>query len=150
GEILVGRPGEGAMIDDDVVRSAARGQCIDLPAAHLFRTGLARPDADVLHDDVVGEDGETAPDQRDSRGRRSLTGNRQVGLANRDVFPPEIDDAADFEDDDAWPGSFHSLAERSGTLCSERGYAHERAAPSARRVRCPAERSGKREWTISG
>jgi hypothetical protein len=99
-EILVGAPRRRTVIDDDVVSAVGRDG-VDFPAAGLGLARFARSNADVLNDDVVSRDRQTALDQGDARRRRRLPGDRDVGVSYGERHAIEIDHAGHFEYDDA-------------------------------------------------
>ena len=130
-QVLVGRPREGAVIDDDVVRSAARRQSVDFPVAALGGTGFAGTHANVLDDDVVRPDADATANNGDARCGRGLARDGHMRLADRQVLPREVDDPADLEDDHAPSGSLQGSAQRAGSAGGEAGDTHHLAAAAA-------------------
>src|SRR5688572_19044426 len=88
------------MIDDDVARRPGR-DAVGFPTALLRSARLAGTNADVLDHDVVRLNAEAALDERDARARRGLPRDREERLGDLELLFAEIDDTADFEDDDA-------------------------------------------------
>src|SRR5439155_3879255 len=82
-QILVACPGEAAMVDDHVMRAADGGNAVRFPTERRLPRA-SDPDPYMLDDDVVRPDVDAAADQRDSRRRRGLTSNGQIGLFDRD------------------------------------------------------------------
>ena len=79
----------------------------------LRHAGVAGAHADVLDDHVVRGDVDAAADQRDARRRRGLAGDGQEGLVDLERLHAEVDDAADFEHDDARTLGLQRFAQRA-------------------------------------
>ena len=135
-EVLVHRPGEGAMINDQIVR--ARGRDGVFGEARRARLAIvARPDAQVLDDHVVGLHINAAANQRDARRRGRLPRNRDVRMVDRDCLLLEIDDTAHFEHDDPRAFFCDGFPQASRSVIVQRGDPHDLAAAAAIRDRLP-------------
>jgi hypothetical protein len=99
----------------------------------------------VLQHHVVGGDVDTGANQRDAGRRRGLAGHSKERLGDLDLVLRHVDDAADFEHDDARAVGFERREQRAGSARSERRDAQDLAAASARRVRGRTLRSGEGE-----
>ncbi len=93
GQILIDRPRQRTVIDDDVVGADGRER-IGLPAAAWANAGRSGAYADVLQDYVVRQQVDAGADQRDAGGGRRLSGDRQERLGDlqlallRSITPP--------------------------------------------------------------
>ena len=76
-QVLVGGPGERAVIDDHVVGAADRGDGVVVVARQARPAAVARPHADVPDDHVVRGDVDAAADQRDAGRGRGLAGDSE-------------------------------------------------------------------------
>ena len=145
-QVLVGGPGQRAVVDDHVVRAALRGDRVEVAAAPSRGAGLAGPHADVPHDHVVRGDVDAAADQRDAGRRRGLAGDGEErlvdlqrrarpGRSRRRLRTRRCAGPWSRAPREASPGrSAASVVTRR--IC---------AAAAARRVRGPALRAGKGE-----
>ena len=70
------------------------------------------------------------------------------GFGDLDLVLREVDDAADFEHDDARAVRLERLEQRARAARRQRRDAHDLAAAPARRVRGPALRAGKGEQIV--
>ena len=62
------------MIHNHVMRAARRRDAVRLPPAFLGATRLSGPHTDVLQNDIVRSDPQSAADDRDARRRRGFVG----------------------------------------------------------------------------
>ena len=146
-QVLVDGPGHRAMIDDHVVR-ALRRERIRLAAAALRRVGRARAHANVLQHHVVRRDVDAGANQRDAGRRRGLAGDGEERLGDLDLALREVDDAADFEHDDARAIRFERGQQRARAARRQRRDAQDLAAATAGRVRGRTLRIGKGEQIV--
>src|SRR5262245_18480214 len=102
---FIDRPARRAMIDDDVMPTR-HGKGVALDMAYI-----TQPRADVAHDDFVGVDVDFAIAQRDALPWRSLSGDGDEGMPDREIAR-ERDRAGDPEHDDARAFRLHRRAQR--------------------------------------
>ena len=135
GEILVGRPGTGTMIHNDVVRAGR--DAVHFPAASLLGAGFSGPDTDMLDDHIMGLVVNAASDECNAGAGRRLTVNRQEWFRDGYRILLKIDHAAHFEDDD--PGALHlnRCRKRTGTARLEVRDADDLSSPTAGRIGSP-------------
>ena len=141
-QVLVGGPGERAVVDDHVVRAAHGGDGVDVAGAP-GHAAVARPDAEVADDHIVGGDGQPALDDRHPGMRRGLPGDGQERLIDAQFLHAQVDHAAHFEYHDARPLGGDRCLERTGAVGRQRGDAHDLAATPTGRVRCLALGAGE-------
>ena len=110
------------MVYDDVVGvSVCACRDFRLIAFTDLGTCISHSEEKVLHDDVMGIEGYSSADDRDSGTRCCLTGNRDIRILDFDLLLLEIDDSTDFEDDDSRTLGFKGFSERSLSLGIEIG-----------------------------
>ena len=129
--VLVGGPGERAVIGNHVHRAADGREGVFLPAAFLRRAGFTDLHADVLEHDVVRADVDAAADQSNARRRGGLAGNRDVVLVDGERLPVKIDHPADFEYDDARSLGIDGRAQRARPVIGQGCYLDDLSAASA-------------------
>src|SRR5579864_7902159 len=132
------------MIDDDVVGMDGPHR-VGLPPGALPHPSGAGSDANMLNDDIVGEDVDARADERDSRSRCCLTRNGQVRLLDVDLLSMHVDHAAHLEYDDARSLGFQGFKERAGPLWRQRSHTDDLATAPAGRMCRPPHRSWKGE-----
>ncbi len=139
-EVFIDGPGERAVIDDHVV-GIHRGDRVGLPAAALFGAGRAGTNAQVLDDHIVRRDVDARLDERDAGRGRSLSGDGEKRFGDPELALAEIDDATDFEYDDARAFRVECFDEGAGAVRRERRDLDDLPAAPALRVCGPAERT---------
>ena len=87
---------------------------VEVVATEFRRTSLAWADPNVLHDHVMREDVDAAANERDARRGCRLSCDGQEGLADFHGLAAQVDDTANFEHDDAWPGCCERVEYRPG------------------------------------
>src|SRR5688572_33067614 len=98
------------MIDDEIV-GADRGEGVFIPTAMPRLSSGTGANAQMLDDDVVRGDINAAADKRDTGRGRGLARDSEKRFAQYERAAVEIDDAADFEHDDARTCGFDCGAE---------------------------------------
>src|SRR6185369_906715 len=134
-QVLVGCPGERAVVDDDVGGAVERRQPVALPAGMLGKTGLAGSHAQVLDDDVARAHVDAAADQRDAGRRRRLAGNRDVRISQFERVAGQIDHPADLEYDHPRHVELDRRLQRPFAVGGQRRDANDAPAATTRRPR---------------
>src|SRR4051794_29527650 len=89
------------MVHNDVMRAASGTNAIDFPTALLGSAGLAGPNAEVLDNGIMSNNVQAAADEGDTRSGSCLASNGDEGLLDTQAMAAEINDAADFKNDEA-------------------------------------------------